>query len=61
MSNLIKTGVSDYGMKPSTKPSGNVCTNGVKHPDLPTRTTGSDSILEVVLDENANLPKGTGK
>jgi len=58
---VIKTGVSDYGMKPSPKPSGKVCTDGkVSTVDLPARTTGSNSIPEVTYDENVSLPSRTG-
>lgn len=58
---LIKTGVNDYGMKPSPKPSGKVCVNGVDSPsDLPKRTVGSDTIPEVTYDENASLPTKSG-
>ena len=61
MSSTVKTGVSDYGMKPSPKPSGHVCVNGkVSTADLPSRTTGPNSIDEITYDENASLPKYSG-
>jgi hypothetical protein len=61
MSGYIKTGVSDYGAKPSPKPSGKVCTDGkASTANLPARTTGSASIPEVTYDENAGLPSRTG-
>ena len=41
MASTIKTGVSDYGMKPSPTPSGKVCTDGkMTTVDVPTRTKG---------------------
>lgn len=61
MSKTIKTGVSDYGMKPSPEPSGNVCTDGkMTTVPVPGRTTGGPQIPEVTLDENVSLPKRTG-
>lgn len=61
MASTIKTGVSDYGMKPSPTPSGKVCTDGkMTTVDVPTRTKGPNSIPEVTLDENASLPKYSG-
>jgi len=61
MSKIIKTGVSDYGMKPSPEPSGKVCTDGkMTTVDVPTRTKGGPQIPEVTLDENVSLPKRTG-
>lgn len=61
MSKTIKTGVSDYGMKPSPTPSGKVCTDAkMSTVPVPTRTTGSASIPEVTLDENVSLPKYSG-
>jgi hypothetical protein len=61
MSNTIKTGVDDYGMKPSPKPSGKVCTDAESTvPGLPERTKGKDQIEEVIYDENASLPERTG-
>lgn len=61
MSKTIKTGVSDYGMKPSPNPSGKVCTDGkMTTVAVPTRTSGPASIPEVTLDENVGLPARTG-
>lgn len=61
MASTIKTGVSDYGMKPSPTPSGKVCTDGkMTTVPVPGRTSGSASIPEVTLDENASLPTRTG-
>lgn len=61
MSSTIKTGVSDYGFKPSCKPSGNVVTDGkMTTVDVPERSTSSISIPEVTLDTNASLPKYSG-
>lgn len=61
MIHTIKTGVNDYGMKPSPNPSGKVCTDGkMTTVDVPGRTSGSASIPEVTLDENVSLPKRTG-
>ena len=57
----IKTGVNDYGAKPSPKPSGKVCTDGkMTTVSVPTRTSGSASIPEVTTDENASLPVRSG-
>lgn len=62
MASTVKTGVSDYGMKPSPNPSGNVVTDGkMTTVDVPTRTKGGPQIPEVTLDENASLPKKSGK
>lgn len=62
MVSTIKSGVSDYGMKPSPNPSGKVCTDGkMTTVDVPTRTKGGTQIPEVTLDENASLPKRTGR
>lgn len=61
MSKTIKTGVSDYGMKPSCEPSGKVITDGkMTTVDVPSRTTGPNSIPEVTTDINASLPTRTG-
>jgi len=58
---IIKSGVSDYGMKPSPKPSGKVCTDAkTSTVGLPGRTTGSTSVPEVIFDENGKLPGMTG-
>lgn len=59
---LIKTGVNDYGMKPSPQPSGKVCTdNSSTLPGLPGRSTGAGQIEQVIFDENASLPDKSGK
>jgi len=59
--NIIKTGVSDYGMKPSPKPSGNVVTDGkMTTVPVPTRTTGANTIPEVTLDQAGGLPGRSG-
>lgn len=61
MASTIKSGVSDYGMRPSPNPSGKVCTDGkMTTVPVPGRTMGSNSIVEVTLDENASLPKYSG-
>lgn len=61
MAHTIKTGVSDYGMKPSPEPSGKVCTDGkMSTVDVPGRSTGGPQIKEVTLDENVSLPTRTG-
>lgn len=58
---IIKTGVSDYGFKPSYKPSGNVITDGkMTTANVPERTTGPNSVPEVTTDTNASLPGKTG-
>lgn len=42
---------------PSPTPSGKVVTDGkMTNVDVPTRTTGPNSIPEVTLDNNAGLP-----
>lgn len=61
MASMIKTGVSDYGMKPSHNPSGKVCTDSSSTvPGLPSRTKGGDQVNEVIYDENATLPSKSG-
>lgn len=61
MASVIKTGVNDYGMKPSTNPSGKVCTDTASTVyGLPGRTKGGDQILEIIFDENASLPSKSG-
>jgi len=61
MSKMIKTGVSDYGMKPSCEPSGNVVTDGkMTTVPVPSRTSGANSIPEVTLDQSAGLPSRSG-
>lgn len=61
MASIVKTGVSDYGMKPSHEPSGKVCTDGkMTTVDVPGRSTGSNTVKEVTLDENASLPSKSG-
>lgn len=61
MSSYIKTGVNDYGAKPSPEPSGNVCTDASSTlKGLPSRTTGSPQIKEVIFDEAAGIPSRSG-
>lgn len=55
-SETMKTPMADYG-KPTSKPTGHVTTDGKSSTvDLPTRTTGPDSLPEVTYDENGGLP-----
>ncbi len=61
MASIIKTGVSDYGTKPSPEPSGKVCTDTASTlKELPGRTKGGGQIEEVIYDENSSLPERTG-
>lgn len=61
MASIIKTGVNDYGFKPSCKPSGNVVTDGkMATVPVPARTTGAGTIPEVTLDQAAGLPGRSG-
>jgi hypothetical protein len=60
MSDFMKTPVEgDHNMSP--KPSGHVETDGKCSTirDLPTRTMGKDSIPEVTMDCNVDLPEYT--
>ena len=46
----------------SPHPSGHVVTDGkMTNIDVPARTTGSDSIPEVTIDNNVGLPGRSGK
>lgn len=61
MASIIKTGVSDYGTKPSCEPSGKVVTDGkMSTVDVPTRTKGGGQVPEVTLDINMGLPTKSG-